>query len=43
MTSRATSATRCEVLGAALSLLLLLLALVALPSAAIAAPSRMPP
>ena len=38
MTSRATSAARRGVLGAALSVLLLLLALVALPSAAIAAP-----
>ena len=38
MTSRATWATRCGVFGAALSLLLLLLALFALPSAAISAP-----
>jgi len=38
MSSRATSAARRGVIGAALSLLLLLLALVALPSAAIAAP-----
>jgi DNA-binding beta-propeller fold protein YncE len=42
MTSRATSASRRGVLGAALSVLLLLLALVALPSAAISAPCADP-